>query len=232
MPAHPPSCGGDPTAAHPMAPGGPVHWTDAAPAPGCRAAQHRRRGPRRQRRAGARGPGGRRGGGGRPLRRPRARHPGLPARGPAPQTRFRGRQRGRAGEGGCGHGPVRRRRGLRRRRRGRYRFGQCGGRVRRRPGGRCLPQALPPQLRRLRRAALVRPQPRAAGPVRGRRRLGGCLHLRGRLVRRRPGGPGRPRRRRRRREPQRVALQPGAAGRTAGHARAAAWPRPDAPSPT
>ena len=42
-------------------------------------------------------------------------------------------------------------------------------------------------------------------------------------------GPGR---RRRRREPQRVALQPGPAGRAPRHAVAAGWPRPAAPSPT
>ena len=39
----------------------------------------------------------------RHLHRARAGHPGLPARGPPPQAGLRGRQRGRAGEGGRGH---------------------------------------------------------------------------------------------------------------------------------
>ena len=62
---------------------------------------------------------GGRGGRRRPLRGARAGHPRLPARGPPPQARLRGRQPGRAGEGGRRHAAVRRRGRLRRRHPGR-----------------------------------------------------------------------------------------------------------------
>ena len=111
----------------------PVSWNDAASAPGCRAAQHGCRRPFRQRRAdlrrAERGRGGRSG----PLRRARARHPGVSAGGPAPQARIHRRQRGRTGKGGSRHGAVRGRRGVRGRGAGRLRAVQRGGRLR---GGR------------------------------------------------------------------------------------------------
>ena len=172
----------------------PVIWIDASPAPGRRAAQHRRGRPGGERGAGARRPRRRRGGRGRPLRGARARHPRLPARGPPPQAGLRGRQRGRPGEGGGGHPRLRHRgrfRGGRTRRAG---AGQRGRRLRPGPGGRRLPQAVPPQLRRVRRAALLRGRDRAADALPRGRGLGGRLDLRGRVVRRTgrwptPAGP-------------------------------------------
>ena len=168
----------------------------------------------------------------RPLRGARAGHPGLPARGPPPQAGLRGRQRGRAGEGGRGHRAVRRRgrlRGGHARRHGPVqRAAVCaGGRV---VGD--LPQALPAQLRRVRRAALVRPErrdarPSSAWPGRGwaSRSARTCGSPTARWPSR--GGPGptwwststpRP--------------TTGAAAASGWPCCAGGWPRPAAPSPT
>ena len=150
----------------------------------------------------------------RHLRGARARHPRVPARGPPPQARVRGRQRDRAREGRRRrHGAVRGRGRVRRRRPGRRGPGQRGGGLRRRPGRGRVPQALPPQLRRLRRAALVHPRatsrpPSSASPGPG----SACPSARTSGSTTGPW-PSRPRRGGRRREPQRLALQPWPAGR-------------------
>ena len=165
--------------------------------------------PRRPRRG--RGPGL------RPGRLPGAGHHRLPARGPAPQARLHRRQPGRPAEGGCPYRAVRgggRLRGLG------PRPAQRRRRLRRGVGAGRLPQAPPPQLRRVRRAALLRAQPRQGRAVRHRRGAGRRRRLRGRLVARRPyRRPGR-RRGRAHRQPERLALPrraPGRAGADAGH---------------
>ena len=117
--------------------------------------------------------GRRRGGGGGPLRGARARHPGLPARGPAPQARLRRRQRGRAREGGGGHRAAARSWSASSAAApGGHGLANAAAVCARRSGGRRLPQTVPPQLRRVRRAALVRCRRRAADALRGGRCLG------------------------------------------------------------
>ena len=63
-------------------------------------------------------------------------------------------------------------------------------------------------------------------------RLGRCLHLRGRLVRRRPGRAGRAGRRRCRGRTSTRRPTTGAVGPSASPCCRAGWPRPAAPSPT
>ena len=115
------------------------------------------------------------------------------------------------------HRSVRRGRRLRRRR---PRPLQRRRRVRRRPGAGRLPQALPAELRGVRRAALLRARHRRRAAVRDRRRAGGRVDLRGRVEPDRPDRrPGR-RRRRADRQPQRLAVlrrPAGRAGADAGH---------------
>ncbi len=156
----------------------------------------------------------------RPGRVPRAGHHRLPARGPPPQARLRGRQPGRPRPGGGRHRPVRGGGGLRRHR---PRPLQRGRGVRRRQGPRDLPQAAVAQLRRFRRAAILRGRQRTVPAVRDRWGAGGRRRLRGRVVSRRShlrpvGGRGGADR-----QPQRVPLPRRPPGRAGAHAR---HPRP------
>ena len=90
---------------------------------------------------------------------------------------------------------------------------QRGRGVRGRRGRRPLPEAAAPQLRRVRRAALLRARRGAPHAVRDRRREGGRGDLRGRVERRGPHRRPVGRRRRARRDPQRLAVLPGPARR-------------------
>ena len=109
------------------------------------------------------------------------------------------------------------RRGRRVRRR-RPRPAQRGRGVRLRPGPGRVPQAQPAQLRRVRRAAVLRPRHGRLAARRGRRRAGGRVDLRGRLQPDRPHRhPGR-RRRRAGGQHQRLAVLRQPAGRARAHA--------------
>ena len=133
--------------------------------------------------------------GSRHLRRARAGHHRVPARGPAPEAGVRGRQRGRAREGRRRHRPVRHGRRVRgRRTRGRQGLANAaavcaGGRVVGVYRKRFLPNYGVFDEQRW-----FVPGAEHAHPLRRGRGLGRRLGLRGRLVRRRPGGaagPGR-----------------------------------------
>ena len=159
--------------------------------------------------------------------------PGLPARGPPPQAGLRGRQRGRAREGRRGHRAVRGRGRVRRRR-------AAAG-----PGWptprRCAPAGAWSGVYRKRflpnygvfdeqRWFVPSDEPPSLFGVAGA--WVGVSICEDVWFDDGPGGARRPGRRRRGGEPQRVALQPGPAGRAPRHAVAAGWPRPVAPSPT
>ena len=146
----------------------------------------------------------------RHLRRARAGHPRLPARGPPPQAHLRGRQRRRAREGGRRHRAVRHR--------GRLRGGHprrardCPMRRRSAPAAAwwgSTASASCPTTASSTSSAGSCPSTDDPDPLRRGGGVGGGLGVRGRVVSRWPRGRAGPRRRRRGGQPQRLALQPG-----------------------